>query len=310
MMGMDDSMAQASAGSALLVQPSWKTWAGHACGVLIGLLFIASGVWKITDPLGWAQRVVQLQMPAALGLPATLGAGTAELFAGVLLIVPRFRRWGAWLAGLLLLVFMVYIGVHYNTLMGEECSCFPWIKRSVGPGFFIGDAVMLLMAALAGMWAGPSHGRRGAVLVLAAIAVFTGASYGVAVARQQGLRAPAAVTVDGKPYSLTEGKIVLYFYDPQCMHCFRVAQQFSQMKWRGARIVAVAIRMPQYAAQFLSDTGLNAALTLDADLLRRVFRFGDPPYAVLLDGGIMQGAIAAFDDPEPRASLVKHGFIE
>jgi len=310
MMSMDDSMAQAPDGAGLMEPSAWKSWLGHICAVLIGLLFIASGVWKITDPLGWAQRVVQLQMPATLATPATLGTGTAELFAGVLLIVPRFRRWGACLTAVLLVAFMVYIGVHYRTLMGEECSCFPWIKRSVGPGFFVGDAVMLLMAVLAGLWAGPSYSRRGAALVLAAIVVFTGASYGVTVTRRHGLRAPTSVAVDGKPYSLVEGKVLLYFYDPQCMHCFRVAQQFSQMSWRNTRIVAVTTRMPQYAGQFLSDTGLKAALTTDVEALRKVFQFGDPPYAILLDGGVMQAAIASFDEPEPRASLVKHGFVE
>ena len=42
--------------------------------------------------------------------------------------------------------------MNYNTLAGKDCSCFPLVKRSIGPGFFIGDMVMLLMAALAG-WA-------------------------------------------------------------------------------------------------------------------------------------------------------------
>ncbi len=60
----------------------------------------------------------------------------AETTAGVLILVPRFRKWGAWLASLLLLVFMVYIGIRYNALIGRDCSCFPWVKRTRWAGIF------------------------------------------------------------------------------------------------------------------------------------------------------------------------------
>ena len=44
---------------------------------------------------------------------------------------------------ILLLVFLIYFGLHYQELRGMDCSCFPWLKRVVGPGFFIGDGAML-----------------------------------------------------------------------------------------------------------------------------------------------------------------------
>jgi hypothetical protein len=121
------------------------------------------------------------------------------------------RRWGAWLAGLMLVVFMAYIGVFYHRLLGEDCNCFPWIRRVVGPGFFAGDAGMLALAALAG-W----RARRA---------------------------------------------------------------------WTGARVIAVPTAQPQFAGDFLRDSGLRVGVSSDADLLRASFPFTDPPYAVALFNG-------------------------
>ena len=49
----------------------------------------------------------------------------------------------------MLIAFMVYIGVVYDRLIGDECNCFPWIKRVAGSVFFVGDAVMLCLAGVA-----------------------------------------------------------------------------------------------------------------------------------------------------------------
>ena len=109
----------------------------------------------------------------------------------VLILVPRFRRWGAWLLGLLLVVFIIYIGANYSALLGKDCTCFPLVKRAVGPAFFFEDGAMLLMAALAGIWSRNSENLRGALVILGAVVVFAGVSFGVNSARESGLKAPA-----------------------------------------------------------------------------------------------------------------------
>src|SRR5215470_11739153 len=115
----------------------------------------------------------------------------------------------------MLLAFLAWIGFHYNALRGEDCSCFPWIKRAVGPGFFIGDGVMLLLAVAAGLWARPANGVRPAAVVLGAVAVFTLFSYGYAATRHSGVKAPATITAqDGHTISLTQGKVFIYFFNP------------------------------------------------------------------------------------------------
>lgn len=45
-----------------------------------------------------------------------------ETLTGILLLIPRYRRWGAWLAAVMLIAFMVYIGVLYDRLLGDDCN--------------------------------------------------------------------------------------------------------------------------------------------------------------------------------------------
>ena len=308
---MNDSMAQPDRTIAPLELSGWKTTASWAGAILTAILFLISGLWKITDAPGAAVRMAQARIPEYLALPAAISFGIAETFAAVLILVPRFRRWGAWLAALMLMAFLVYFGVNYSTLRGEECNCFPWIKRVVGPAFFIGDAVMLLLAIAAGLWAKPADGsKRSAAVILAAVTVFALVSYGVAAARPTGTRAPASITVDGKPYSLEEGKVFLYFFDPECLHCFDAAKRMSTYNWRDTRVVVLPVGQPQFAAGFLRDTGLKAVISTDAATLRKTFPFVSVPAGVALDNGREKAALVQFEGAQPGAELRKLGFIE
>src|SRR5687768_900681 len=152
---MGQSVAGPADGPISFELAGWKSVAGGAAAALLAIMWLVAGVWKVTDPYGAAARFTQLLIPPSLSVPSAIGLGILETFTGLLLIVPRFRRWGAWLSVLLLVAFMIYVGINYSKLLGEECSCFPWIKRSVGPGFFIGDMVMVLFAVAAGRWSRP-----------------------------------------------------------------------------------------------------------------------------------------------------------
>ena len=130
---MNDSMAQPHSAIVPVGLPGWKTAAGWVAALSIGLLFLASGLWKITDPQGAAVRMAQARVPASLSLAAAVGFGILETVGGVWILVPRLRRWGSWLTALLLVAFLIFVGVNYQALRGADCSCFPWIKRAVGP---------------------------------------------------------------------------------------------------------------------------------------------------------------------------------
>jgi len=290
--------------------PRWKFWLAWICAVGLAVTFLVSGIWKVTDPQSAAVRMTQALVPKVLSMPAAVGFGSAEVFAGILLLVPRFRRWGAWLAGLLLVAFMVYIGIFYNTLRGEDCNCFPWIRRVVGPVFFITDFLMLLMAAAAGWWARPSRGWRPALAVLGAVCVFAAVSYGLSArAPKEGIVAPETVMVSGKPFALHEGKVFLFFFNPECLHCAHAAKELAKLDWGGTRVVVVSTQLNQFAPDFLKETGLKAdGIADEAETLRAVFRFVDVPYGVALENGVQRAAFADLESPQAVERLRQLGF--
>lgn len=294
----------------MLDMPRWKTSAAAVCGVLIGLLFLVSGGWKIIDPIGASTKMMQMKLPGEVALPFTILLGIGEVWAAVMMFVPRLRQWGGWIISLMLVAFMLYVGWHYTALQGEECSCFPWIKRAVGPMFFVADGVMLLMSGLAAWWSHKSFGYRPAALIAATVTVFALVSYGVAANRDTGTVAPASITVEGKPYSLHDGKVLVYFYDPMCSHCADAAKKFSAHQWGSTRRVTIPIGQKEYAAGFLKNTGFAADLSFDLEPLRKLFPFQDPPYGVALENGRAKAVLNRFDEVEPAATLRQLGFIQ
>ena len=160
--------------------PAWKTIVNHIAAFLTAVVFVAAGATKIILPYEVARMMENLHVWYQVSLPFTIGLGAVEMFAGLMVLVPRFRRWGGSIATLLLLSFMVYIGINYNALVGQDCSCFPWLKRAVNIWFFPEDAALVLLALLATIWAKPSHSKRGAAVLLGACAVFAAVSFGAA----------------------------------------------------------------------------------------------------------------------------------
>lgn len=306
---MDDSMAYPPA-AGTLDMPRWKASTATVCAVLIGLLFLVSGGWKIIDPMGASTKMMQMKLPGMVALPFTILLGIGEVWAAVMMFVPRLRQWGGWLISLMLVAFMIYVGWHYTALQGEECSCFPWIKRAVGPMFFVADGVMLLMSLAAAWWSQKSFGYRPAALIAATVTVFALVSYGVAANRDSGTLAPASVTVAGKSYSLHDGKVFVYFFDPMCSHCADASKRFATHQWGNTKVVALPIGQKDFAPGFLTNTGMKADLSYDVAPLRQVFPFQDPPYAVALENGRAKATLNRFDEAEPAATLRQLGFIQ
>ena len=76
-----------------------------AASILIAVLFLASGVWKISDPFGWAVLLHQLKFPQALSLPGAVVVGTLETFTGLMFLgAGLYRRIAAWMGSALLIV--------------------------------------------------------------------------------------------------------------------------------------------------------------------------------------------------------------
>jgi len=290
--------------------PAWKTRLSWVAAILLSVLFLISGIWKITDAQAWAMRITQLRVPASLSLAAALMFGIAETVGAVFILVPRFRRWGALLLSILLVAFIAYFALNYTTLRGSDCSCFPWVKRMVGPGFFLSDAGMLVMAILAGLWSKPAPSLRTMAVVAGAVTVFALVTYGVEAVRHLGTKAPSSITVNGQPYSLSRGRYFLFFFNPGCMHCFDAAKAMAHLRWRDTSVIAIPVEMPQFSGQFLQETGLRAVVTSDFDKLKTAFGYTAYPFGVAVEDGREKAPVMQFENSEPAATLKRIGFID
>ena len=290
----------------------WKRTTAMVCAILLGIIFVVSGGWKVLSPFQTGEVLEQAQVPAGLGVLGAVVLGTVELFAAFLLFTPRFRRWGGALGSLLLIFFIGWIAYYYPVLVGRDCSCFPIIKRAVGPNFFVTDGIMLLLGLAAWAWSPAVKSAKVAGVVLAALAVVAVASFAINTAGRSHVQVPVPVTVDGKPTDLTHGKVFLFFYDPSCMHCDAASKFMSTLNWGDTKVVAIPTVNPQWAASFLHETKLKASTSLDLEKLRKAFPFVDPPFGVALVNGQAKETFgqAQFNAPLPAPDLRKLGFIK
>lgn len=292
----------------------WRSALNWTAAILISLVFLVAGIWKLTDPTGAGARLAQAKVPESLSVLMAVGLGILETFTGVMLLVPRLRRWGAILGTILLAVFMIYIGAKYNELRGADCSCFPWLKRAVGPGFFAGDGAFMVLAIAAGIWAKTSKGFRSAALILTGVVIFAGASFAIDANRHKGTPAPATITAeDGKPISLKEGKVLIFFFDPQCLHCLAAGRKLAQLDLGDTRLIGVPTQNPQFGDWFYGKANLTGKgqISKDLALLKQTFPFDTPPVAVAVENGYEKAMLLQFEDAaEPASSLRKLGFIK
>lgn len=289
----------------------WQNWLGTAAACVMALLWLTAGFWKLSDISDWQLKLTQLLVPVQLSLAGTLAVAMTEVLAGVLLLRPSWRRWGGWLSALLLVAFMAYMGVNYETLQGADCSCFPWLERAVGPAFFWSDAAMLAASLLAVRFSAPPEGLRRVGIVVMAIVAFSGLMLGVdRLGSRPGGEVQITITASGEPYSLGQGRVFLFFFNPSCMHCLHAGQTMSKYTWQ-ADFVGLPTQDPDWGSGFLEDAGLTGVkLSPDVAVLRETFEFQDVPYGALIDDGAVVDTLVFWEEPELSATLRKHGFID
>ena len=274
--------------------PGGRHWIGFAAAAVMALLWFTAGLWKLSDISGWQLKLTQLLVPVQWSLPGTLAVAIAEVGAGVLLLRPAWRRWGGWLSALLLIGFMAYMGWNFETLRGEDCSCFPWLERAVGPAFFWSDAAMLAVSLLAVRFSVPSKDLRGAGVAALAVVALGGlmlavdrldSQSGQSLQALAGSGTELSFTADGAPYAIGRDKVFLFFFNPSCMHCLHAGQTMAKYDWQ-ADFIGIPTQDFDWGPGFLDDTGLrNVKLSPDVEMLRETFEFQDVPYGALIDGG-------------------------
>ena len=274
-------------------------------------LWFSAGLWKLTDISGWQLKLTQLLVPVQLSLVGTLAVGVAEVAAGVLLLRPAWRRWGGWLSVALLAGFMAYMAVNYQTLQGEDCSCFPWLERAVGPAFFWSDAAMAAVALLAVRFSRPSEDVRRAAIAVLAVAVFAVGMLGVdRLQPPPELAGIEPISADGSEYDVREGKVFLFFFNPSCLHCLHAGQTMAKYGWL-VDFIGIPTQDPDWGPGFLQDAGLTGVkLSPDVERLRETFVFEDVPYGAVLEDGSVLERLVFWEEPELSETLRRHAFIE
>ena len=279
--------------------------------ILLGIIFIVSGGWKVLQPYQAGELLEQARVPAGMGLLAAPALGALELCAAVLLFIPAYRRWGGLLGSALMIFFIGWIAYYYPQLVGKECNCFPWIKRTVGPGFFVSDALFLLWGLVSFLWSRRAASFKVPAVIFVSLLVLAGASLGMNTAIRQNVQVPNPVVVNGKPADLSQGKVFLFFYNPECMHCVDAAKFMSTLNWHDTRVVGIPTNDPQFAKDFLEMTNFKAETSLELAKLKKAFPFVDPPFGVALEDGRVKESfsIAQFNEPSPAPDLKKLGFV-
>ena len=150
--------------------------------LLVGILFIFSGLIKANDPLGLSykmQEFFEVWNMAALD-SYTLGFSIVmivfEILAGVAVIIGWRMRLFAWLLLLLIIFFSFLTG--YAVISGKvrECGCFGNCIPLQAMGSFIKDLILLLLITILFIYRNETKSRlssRSSLIILALTLVFS-----------------------------------------------------------------------------------------------------------------------------------------
>ncbi|HCC57451.1 MAG TPA: hypothetical protein DEQ47_09335, partial [Solibacterales bacterium] len=70
-------MDQTISTPATLDRPSWQSAVNWTAAILIAIVFLVAGIWKITDPVGAGVRLAQAKVPQNLSVLSAVLLGTA-----------------------------------------------------------------------------------------------------------------------------------------------------------------------------------------------------------------------------------------
>lgn len=113
--------------------------------VVLGAVFVLSGVTKVSAPQQWAAQ------SAGIGVPRFVAAVVPfmELLVGALLVAQIARRPVAVVAGAVLLVFTSLLVLRLSQGRRPPCACFgQWSTEPIGWGDVLRNVVFLGLASL------------------------------------------------------------------------------------------------------------------------------------------------------------------
>ena len=114
----------------------------------------------------------------------------------------------------------------------------------------------------------------------------------------------------GSRIAISEGKVFIYFYDPECMHCLDAGERMAHLNWGSTKFVGQPVVRPQFAPAFMERTGLKGATANDFPLLKKTFPYTSTPAGVAIVNGREVASLSRFDSPEPATTLKTLGFAQ
>lgn len=116
-----------------------------AASVLLGAVFLVSGVMKVAAPQQWRTQSADLGVPRMLAAVVPFG----ELAVGALLVAQLARRPVAITAGAMLLASTALLVLRLSQGRRPPCACFgAWSREPISWADIVRNAVFLAVAAM------------------------------------------------------------------------------------------------------------------------------------------------------------------
>ncbi len=113
--------------------------------LVLGAVFIVSGVTKIASPAQWRTQSADLGVPA----PIATVVPFLELAVGALLVSQLVRSLAALAAGVLLIAFTILLVVRIAQGRRPPCACFGALStKPIGWGNVVRNVVFLVLAGV------------------------------------------------------------------------------------------------------------------------------------------------------------------
>jgi hypothetical protein len=123
---------------------------GTIAAVVVGLAFIAAGVFKLVDGPAWPKQAADM----GVGRQLALAVPYVEIAIGAVLAVQLFEPWPALAAIALLIAFTVVIVLRLLDGSRPPCACFgSRSKRPLGAYHVVRNLALLALAIVAAVWA-------------------------------------------------------------------------------------------------------------------------------------------------------------
>lgn len=115
--------------------------------LIVGGVFIWSGVLKVLDPLEFAQNVANYQLVGqTLSFGIALVLPWIEILCGLFLILGLFRQASSFMISGLLVIFLILIVSSMIRGLDIECGCFGSLGRKLDFKLILTDLCLLVLS--------------------------------------------------------------------------------------------------------------------------------------------------------------------